>query len=225
MTAPTARALLLVSGLLLGGAAQAHPFVFHVRERVDALRADFPSLKATFRPGQPTPALLTGLRVPTEGATPRARAEAFLWLNPELVGADAVDFIEANQVSGRTIVRFRPQHAGLPVLDRSVVVTLDDAGNVISLGGDTAPITRFNRATIDEETARLIAQRKVTGAAADAPVALAPSVVRKAVVAFAGVGTEVYEVELSRQPLAEHLVVRIDAHTGEILSVRNRVVH
>ena len=47
----------------------------------------------------------------------------------------------------------------------------------------------------------------------------------RGVIVLGSVGTEVYEVHTTRLPMAEHLVVRIDAHAGRVLSVRNRIIH
>lgn len=184
------------------------------------LRATHPALTTTRRPGSPVPSVISGLSVPTAGPTPEARVEGFLAAHRDLFGGAELTVERAAPRPGRTLVHLRQRHGALPVLDRGAVVVLDDAGRVVRISGDVRPLTRLDRATIDEADARALALRHL-GLDAAAPATLE----RRGVVAVGGHGIEVIEVELSRQPLAEHLVVRIDAHAGRVIGVRNRMVH
>ena len=209
--------LLSISTLWAGASAASGP-----REHLDRLRAQSPSVRAVWRTGRVAPSLVTGLRLETTGNDPESRARAFLAEHAPLVVGVDVAHLATETSARRTIVRFEQRHAGLPVFGRTVAVTLDAKGRVLTLNSDARPITHFDAATIDEAAARRIAVAHVLGDAVSPQDAKA--IVRRGVVALGTRGTEVFEVEMSRRPLAEVLVVRVDAHAGGVLNVRNRVL-
>lgn len=226
MTVRTARALLAAGCLALAAPAAASPAPrTMVREALAAIEAGNPALHTTFRPGSPVPSVLTGVAIPTRGATPRARVEGFINSHRDLFGGASLEVEAINERRGRTLARLGQRHDGLVVLDRAMTVTLDAAGHVVQLSGEASPLTHVERATIDAEAAREIAIRAVTRTGAPAQLPELHAVVSRGIVALGARGTEVFEVELSRQPLREHLVVRVDAHRGRVIGVRDRIEH
>ncbi|MCB9542323.1 MAG: hypothetical protein R3F65_24500 [bacterium] len=222
MTVHLARALCAAGCLALAAPALAAPAPrAEVRAALDAIEAHHPRLHATFRPGSPVPAVLTGVAIPTVGETPRARVEGFVAAHRALFGGAELVVGDVSARGARTVARLEQRHGGLVVLDRAMTVTLDAAGRVVQMSGELSPLTTVEAATIDADAARAIALRAVLGDAA----ATAHTEVRRGLVALGGRGTEVFEVELMRQPLREHLVVRVDAHRGRVIGVQNRIEH
>ncbi len=227
MTARLARALIAAGCLATAAPAIAAPVApaTVVEPALDALRLEHPELRAVRRAGSPVPTVLTGLAVPTEGADAHARVAGFLARHQGIFGGAELVADTIRTRPGRTLVSLNQTHAGLPVLDRGVTLVLDADGRVVRISGDVRPVTRLERATIDPATAREIAVRHATGASLAEPLPDVPTSIERGIVAVGGHGVEVFEVEVVRQPLAEHFVVRIDAHAGRVLSVRNRVTH
>ncbi len=226
MIARLARAL-LAAGCLVGSASAlaAPPGPSDAAAALDRLRVDHPALKATHRPGSPVPTVLSGLAVPTEGADAAARVEGFLAGHRALFAGAELRVDTVRPRPARTLVALTQTHDGLPVLDRGASVTLDADGRVVRVSGHVRPLTHVDRATIDPEAARALAVRHITGASMAEPLPQIALRVDRGVVAVGSRGTEVYEVHVSRRPLAEHLIVRIDAHAGRVLGVRNGMVH
>ena len=50
-------------------------------------------------------------------------------------------------------------------------------------------------------------------------------VVKEALIVGGNVATRLFEVHVSRKPLAEHLVIRVDAHAGQVVGIHNAVIH
>lgn len=224
MPARLTRALLGAGCLVLAAPAVASPTPT-VRAALDTLEVAHPTLTTTFRPDSPVPATLTGVEIPTRGETPTARVEGFVRAHRALLGDAELAVVGVSERRGRTVARLVQHHAGLEVLDRASTVTLDADGDVVRFTGAVASIERLDRATIDEASARDLAIRAVMKTPADAPTPEMHARVRRGVVVVGTRGTEVYEVELSRQPLREHLVVRVDAHRGRVIGVRDRIEH
>lgn len=230
------RVALVAAGLALTGPALAAPpsmtaaptapgATAPAQQHLDSLRVAHPGLRATFRPGAALPSLVTGLAEPTTGATPTARVTDFITRHPALFAGVELTPVAVKQRPDRTLVQLEQRHAGLRVLDRSASVTLDAAGRVIRTTGDAQPIKRFDRATISAEQARSLAIRAVFHLGPDAPLPAIDAPVERGVVVVGTRGTEVLEVGLTRRALHESLVVRVDAHAGRIVSVRNLVRH
>lgn len=226
MTVRFARALFAAGGIALAAPALAAPAPrAEVRAALDAIEAANPALHATFRPGSPVPSVLTGVAIPTAGETPRARVLGFVAAHRGLFGGAELVVGDVTARGARTVARLEQRHAGQVVLDRAMTVTLDAAGRVVQMSGELSPLTTVEPATIDADAAREIAIRAVTRTPAPAALPALATVVRRGVVALGGRGTEVFEVELSRAPLREHLVVRVDAHRGRVIGVQNRIEH
>lgn len=220
----TARAILAAGCILIslpalaaGPTRSAAPV--EIDAALDALRRDNPELRVVRRPGATTPSTIIGLRVPTRGETVHDRVTGFVSEHPVLVGHARLDVEKVRTRAGRTIVALQQTHEGLPVLDRGVSVILDAEHRVRRVVGEVQALTRVAKATIDADTARSIALAHI-----GAPATLV-TLARPGIAAIGGHGVEVFEVEASRQPLAEHLIIRVDAHAGRVLSVRNRVTH
>ncbi len=195
---------LLAAGLLLGF-AQAEP-----RAAFERLSQTQPGAKALWRAAQPTPSLITGLRIAAPAPEPAARA--FFQRHPELF-APRLLLLERKDKS----LRFQQQHEGLPVLEHELRVVLK-GGHIVSINNQTQPLRRVQPARIDEARAKALARAHLK-VGADHPVTA-----RKVVLATGDQGVEAFEVHLSRMPLAEHLVVRVDAHAGTVLGVQDRVI-
>lgn len=221
MSLRIAPAVLAVGCLLFSATAFAGPGPIErpvdVHAALAALKVDHPALKTVHRAGSPVPSVITGLKVPTTGETPELRVQRFVDRHGALLGGAELTVDRVRERPGRTLVHLKQHHAGQPILDRAVAVTLDDEGNVIRVNGAVRPLTRLDAATIDADAARAIALQHV-----GVPLTIA-TIVRSGIAAVGGHGTAVYEVELSRRPLAEHLIIRVDAHAGTVLSVRDAV--
>jgi hypothetical protein len=163
--------------------------------------------------GSGTPRLLRGLHAPTEGAEPLARAADFLSRHGAAVGLPpALRPVSARALARGTRVVLEQVVAGLPVLDRSAVITLDAAGAVVAVSSDLEPLTAPMAARVDAAGARGAAARAV-GVPAEGPVA-ARAQVRAVALALGDVAHAAYEVRLLDR------VVRVDGRSGEVLSVR-----
>ena len=215
------------AALLLGGAAVAAPLSRHAAEQsLTALAADASSMTVVWRPDEPTPARVTGLRATTRGATPEARARDFLATWPALLAlAEAPTLMGIRTLGDSTVVRLQPTHGGRRVADRTIAVTLDAAGRVTHVVSDATPLTTVAPAVIDAAAARALAIRHVLGLPDEAPLPDLPTRVEPVVLATGDQGVEGFEVTLSRAPLQEHLVVRVDAHAGAVLGVTDQVKH
>lgn len=226
MTVRSARALFAAGCLALAAPAAAAPAPrAEVRAALDALEAGNPALQATFRPGSPVPSTLRGVAIPTVGATPAARVEGFVAAHRGLFGGATLVVDAVTERRGRTVARLGQRHDGRVVLDRAMNVTLDAEGRVVQLSGEATPLSTVDRATIDADTARELAVRHVLRAPAPARLPEVYTRVRPGIVALGARGTEVFEVELAREPLREHLVVRVDAHRGRVIGVRDLIEH
>lgn len=218
------RTLVIVAALALpAGAALAEtPVARRAAEAsVAALQQRSAAVRAAWQPGAVTPARLTGLRVPTVGATPEARARGFLRAHPDLLALREAVLVSTRKSRERTVVRLQQTHAGRPVVDRVVAITLDGEGAVRSVINATAPLQQVKPSALDAAAARALAVRHVLGRDdADLPTKVSP-----VVFALGTQGVEGFEVELSRVPFHEHLVVRVDGHAGEIIGVRDEVMH
>ena len=181
-----------------------------------ALQHEQPQARAVWRDGQPV--LITGLEVATTGSSPAERAHAFLARRTELIAA-TLELADVDHRGDRAVVRFRQVHQGLPVVDHTLVVTLDHQGRVVRLLNDTARLTEVSPATIDAAEARRRAAERVLGAGV-APANLATE---KVVFAHGGHGTEGYLVRVPRLPLGV-VEVRVNATTGDIIGLRETVL-
>jgi len=178
------------------------------------------------RAGDDGPAsLITGLAYVAQGESPRAKAEDFLRRFSQLTGGDALRFRETSRSRGQVVVHFDQQIAGDLVLDRSATVTMSHAGVIRTFNSDYAVVVERQRSQIDEARAVQLAMRHLSDTLRSQLPTIGKPTVKRGVVVFAGVATDVYEVHTSRAPMAEHLIIRVDAHAGSVLSVSDAVIH
>jgi len=163
-------------------------------------------------------AALTGLREPTEGATPAERATAFLHHWPALVGVEAValEVRTVRQSRGRRVVVFGQIYDGVPVRRRAVAVTLDDAGYVRAVTNDVARLLSVDGATLGAARARELAERATSTTAIGA---------RRVVVATGAHGVVAFEVTVVRGGPLDSYVVLVNAHNGRVFGVEKAGVH
>ena len=178
-------------------------------------------MKATDHAGV---ALVTGLRYRAPGESAQVKAESFLAAFPALTrGLTLVH--ERTSEAGQTVVHFHQWHAGQVVFDRTATIAFDQSGRVRSLNSDAAPIYRTQGATIDAQHAEDLAREYLSKDVHNQFPIAEQSTVKRGYVVLGGQATEVFEVHTARAPLTEHLVVRVDAHLGRIIGVRNTVIH
>lgn len=130
-----------------------------------ALHSSAKSARAQWRPGQPGPTVVTGLRTATEGSTPAARAADFLRRHEALIGVAVEDFSLEEVTPSRygASVRLQQRFEKLPVQGREVIVTLDPDGYVTSMTSSAAPVTQLLEARIDEARAYELARKALPG--------------------------------------------------------------
>lgn len=177
---------------------------------VARLQAHQPQVRVVWR-GE-GPSLITGLRLPTQGAEPLARAADFLVNHGALLGAAQWRPEAVTRQGARAVVRLSQQHGGHPVLDRSATLTLDADGAVIAVHGARPPLAEVAQATIDAARAVHLATTAVVGH--PAPAVAAKATARPVVLAQGAYGAQGYEVRVLDR------VVRVDAAAGQVVGVQ-----
>ena len=183
------------------------------------------SAEVTYHQGTRTASLITRLDLAMPGASLRAKARAFLDGFRELTGGASLTYHARRDGRKQRVLEFRQIHEGLVVLDRSAVVTFNERGNIQSFNSDAQPVKYRNVSRIDEaQAAQLVNQalEKRYGAHWRSSKTFA---FKTALVGTGAMVTDVYELSLSTIPLVEHLRIRVDANGGQILSIRNTVIH
>ena len=216
MTRALSTSILVACALALACPALASPAAERApaEAALVALTGDSPDLRATWRDG--------------EGATPEARAASFLASQRALLGVDpgALRYLETRTLPGRSIVRMAQTWQGLPVVGRVVVVNLDAEGRVTRLVNGAQHITAVPAPAIEVTDARVAALTAVGLDAESFTMAqLGKLPAQEAVLAHPGAAKRVFLVRVVRAPLSQHLEVQVDATTGDVLSVTNRVLH
>jgi hypothetical protein len=181
--------------------------------------AQFPDARVVVSKSGREVVFLSGIRGPTQGSTVRERAEGFLAKHGHLTGAANLRYAGQTKSTRGASVRFEQLHEGFPVFDRQVVVRIDVDGFVTSFTNDARTIVNASSARIDEIQATALALKAIGEKAEPETRATQGWTIT------GGHGVAVFEIECMRLPLAEHLVIRIDAHEGRLLSIRNRVLH
>ncbi len=230
MTRALSTSILVACALALACPALASPAAERApaEAALVALTGDSPDLRATWRDGEARPWLIAGLRTATAGATPEARAASFLASQRALLGVDpgALRYLETRTLPGRSIVRMAQTWQGLPVVGRVVVVNLDAEGRVTRLVNGAQHITAVPAPAIEVTDARVAALTAVGLDAESFTMAqLGKLPAQEAVLAHPGAAKRVFLVRVVRAPLSQHLEVQVDATTGDVLSVTNRVLH
>ena len=185
---------------------------------IHSLKADHPNARIVMDQRTEVPRIISGISVPTRGDTPRAQAEDFLARFGDITGAAAFRYSGESKSRNGVTVRFEQLHQGDPVLDRNLVIQVDGDGRVRSVVSDLSPIQSSTPGNMVFEAARRLALETVGVSNLETRTSRGWSVLGMH-------GTPIIEVEFSRLPLADHLVVRIDAHEGQVLSISNRVLH
>lgn len=217
----------LLSALLIGQAAYAGdpaaptiPVAQTPEQALARLLATSPQAKHQAIPLDGSPALITGLSVPTTGATWDARARHFLAAFPVLPASlDTLRVVETRSASGRHSVMFAQTVGGLHVWERSAVVTMDDAGRVLTLTSSLIRVEAVARGGVDEQAARIAAARAVLGPKADASVTKQAAQV---LIAQPGSAEQVWMVSLDAfSPTLMRPLVFVSAVTGQVLAIRD----
>lgn len=159
------------------------------------------------------PRALYGLRQPTLGADPAARALRFLESSRRLLdlGQSGLVHEETRALPRGHVVRFAQTALGLPVEGRSLAVKLDAEGRVTSLTSDLVPFDLARPAeTIAAERAREIARATYEVAAVGVPSEVV-------LVSAPGLARVAWRVPVAVIPLQAHFYVWLDAESGAIL--------
>lgn len=169
--------------------------------------------------GRPTPSLVAGLRVPTVGASLRARAEGFVAAHPALVAAGPGALVYGGEQRGARVssVRLEQRLDGLPVLDRGVTVALDSDGAVISLVDESVFVAGSRPALVRPASARISARAAVAAVARTSEEPVAAWRIE------GEVALPVWVVHVARPGSLALWRVLVDAETGGVVSVRDEV--
>lgn len=187
-----------------------------------------PEARVSWQAGRITPSSIRGLQVEVAGSTVLERAQSFLQTWQQAVGARVQDlsFVKTRGTKTRDVAVFAQWHEGLEVVDRQVTVTLDKAGRVLRLQNDAEPIVEVVRGELSEDDAIAIAVERVYAnqpGQTQTPVVLTNA--KKVLVAFGRLAVEAWEVHTTKNPLGDYWIVRVDASTGKVITVRSGVYH
>lgn len=231
----------MIAAALVAAAAQAEPAVatfarvrFAAERALLQLRRANPDADATWQANLPGPALLTGLQEPAHGADPTAQALAFARAHAAVWGVAALQLqlIERSASRDRDTVRLglaaQVGSRSVPVLDRSLVVTLDRSrGQIATVASDLLPVGALKAPTVTENAATLRALKSVglcEGPAACAEFARATPA-RLAVWAELTGATPVWVVDVAVAGPLKRTVVLVDAWTGAALRATPVAIH
>jgi hypothetical protein len=192
-----------------------------------ALEATSPGAKVSWQGGdQKIAKMVTRLRVPTTGSSDDARAMSFLSTWGPALGLDGVEyaFVRVIGMNGLRAVHLQQVHQGLPVYQRYVVVTLDDAGEVRSLSSDAMPLRSVDGMEISESVAKAAASAAVYHGRLPEGV-MAPMSARQVVVADSASAVTAWHVQVAALPMMTPVDVLVDGRDGRVLLVRDSVVH
>lgn len=214
---------------LLAGAASAQtpalpaphptPDVTTTAPALDRLMAVSPGATLQRVPFDGSPALIVGLSVATSGADWSARALDFVTRWPVLpAGASSLRVAEVRSLAGRHSVTLAQSAQGVHVFERSAVITMDDAGKVVSLTSSLIKLGAVARGDVAEQAARASAAKAVFGDGADASVSLDAA---RVIIASVGQAEEVWMVSLSPAPPLLRPLVFVSTTTGRVVGVRD----
>ncbi|MEY3015565.1 MAG: hypothetical protein RIT45_4300 [Pseudomonadota bacterium] len=194
---------------------------------IAVLRRRAPRLQVQWQRDGRLPALLTGLAVPTQGlgadaqpdADALARARGFLLAHPALVGGavDALAALPVSRSARRTVVRFEARPGDVPLLDRTLSVTLDAEGRVLHFVSDLPPLAAVPAGSVaaDAATAAARAVPRLGRALLSTPT---PALWQPA-----GRMLRVWRIDAVVVAGASHLRVLVDAATGEVVHLEEQV--
>lgn len=192
---------------------------------VESLRQELGALDARWKADRPLPHRLSGFASRPYAGDARVAAAAFLADVGPRLGVDpaelAVSGVERTRAA--TAVRFTRSLDGVPVLDATVVVTVDAAGRATSVTGLPQPLELAPRLREIDAPVAIDAALAALGVQ---PAALpAPASASKAILAAGTEGRLVWCVRAAVVPLAWHMRVLVDAETAEVLAISNEARH
>ena len=187
------------------------------RAAFSALRNRFEDARAVWRSDQM--ALLTRVRIPTQGDDPAQRVRHFIEAHRDLFGTVRLIVSDVDARPERTLVRLEQMHASadgpVPVIERSAILTMDASGAVTRIVNDSVPLRGVDAAKIDAKTAGEIAWAHVH----DAAQAQTAIKARKVVFVSGDRGVEGYVALVARGPL-EVFEIRVNGADGSVFGVK-----
>ena len=198
-----------------------------IEQAIDVLRDSNPKLRVVYGRGQLGPSVLTGIRLPTDGATPRARADDFLERMSIVLGVPSTQlaFVKVTATRDRNIVRYRQVTGDQIVHGRVVALTLDAEGFVISISSDAHPVSEVLRGELSDDDARKSAAAAALGTDDHTALPPAPARVERVVIVNGNEAFEAARVLVATRGGAAVLEVLIDTRTGKVASVRPVIKH
>ena len=221
----TVQLLSAAAGLLLATPPVAADQPVSPKATASHLTAVQPQGKFMWHPSAQTIKLATRLDIRVSGETPRERADRFIAIYGAQFGVTSAQYLRAFRGTQRTSSHYRQLIDGQPVFDRSIVITENDGGTIVSVTSDLTTVKTVVRAQIDENRVRRIAVDHLNGTSQMPASVEAASRIEKGWVVLGDTATAVVDVSLSRGLMHEFVKVRIDARTGTVLSIRDQLVH
>lgn len=203
-------ALLALAGLAVCQASPLAPL---------AMEASSPRALELSSPGaRPGSLLARGFAMGPYAGAPHQAALAFMAQHAQALGLPpaALEAQRSSSWHGRTRVHLRQLHDGVPVAGAQVVVTLDEQQRAVMLSANLAEgIAVHSLPSVPAQQAIALATQ-----ALDLPLAAAPQA-ELVVVPDALGGRLIHRVHLWPHQPGAHWCVSIDAHSGQVLTVRD----
>lgn len=189
---------------------------------------DLSGLSLTWPRARTAPSRVAGFKWAGTGTEADALAVEFVAAFPELTLAmvDELKIVNTQRANGRAAVRFRQMYEGLEVLERTLVVTVDEGSRrVLAMSANTASVGIVDMTTdIGSEAAAQAAQIAVLGNEGKSARKVPDALVRRAIWASPGGAAVVYRVVVPTVPMLEKIVCLVDAATGKVIKTTNEVV-
>ena len=215
----------------LAGSASVSPYAaIHQRaqQAFRALQARTPQAEAEWQSNQPGIHMLLGLDEPLLGATPALRGDGFLRANEALIGVPAAQLraIEPSVSRQRTVLRYqqmaRVGDKELRVLDGEVTLTFDNAnGHLLRVVSAAMPALHIVPGALTREEAVVKAQAASAGSTFGRGNAQSAE---EAVIARAQGARHVWIVHVPGASLKDLRTLAVDAQTGAVTRMPNRVM-
>ena len=199
-----------------------------VRSAVNTIVKQSKDAKVTWRDLQLTPSLILALQLPLNGSTDRAKAERFieeykdLWpgLTVQVKELQARKLTRGGEQNTtpvkRSVVHLKGLIDGREVLNQDAKLSIIN-GVTHHLSNGLDAVAETHRARITSDRARELALTHI-----NLPLQTA-ALVKRGFVVSVGVAVEVFDVEVSTNPLQSHWVIRVNAVDGSVLNVSDRV--
>lgn len=163
------------------------------------------------------PRALLGLAVPTDGASPEARARNFLLAHGDLLGGvtpDSVRLSSVTRLGAERVVHFQQLASAIPVEDRAIAVQMDGQHRVRAVHSDFVPDCA---PTLGPEISLADAAAAASARYDGAPTG---AVTRLVLAPAPGHAIVAFRVAVARLPLIQHLYVYVRASDGQIVGAR-----